>query len=66
MILLSAICNPFGLNRGFGPYDSALPVKLDCDAAAVGLGAVFPDGTERPIAYASRTSVKIKEKLLIN
>ena len=40
-------------------YDPSLPIKLDCDASAVGLGAVlshtFPDGTERPIAYASRT-----------
>ena len=40
-------------------YDPALPLKLDCDASAYGVGAVlshiFPDGEERPIAYASRT-----------
>lgn len=40
-------------------YDQTLPVKLDCDASAYGLGAVlshvYSDGSERPIAYASRT-----------
>ena len=40
-------------------YDPQLPLKLDCDASAYGIGAmlshVFPDGGERPIAYASRT-----------
>lgn len=40
-------------------YDPALPVKLDCDASAYGVGAVlshqYADGSERPIAYASRT-----------
>ena len=40
-------------------YDPQLPVKLDCDASAYGVGAVlshhYPDGSERPIAYASRT-----------
>jgi len=40
-------------------YDQKLPIKLDCDASAYGVGAVlahvYPDGSERPIAYASRT-----------
>ena len=40
-------------------YDPKLPLRLDCDASAYGVVAVlshkFPDGTERPIAYASRT-----------
>ena len=40
-------------------YDPVLPLKLDCDALAYGVGAVlghvYPDGSERPIAYASRT-----------
>ena len=39
-------------------FRADLPVKLVCDASQVGLGAVLahqmPDGTERPIAYASR------------
>ena len=40
-------------------YDVNLPIKLDCDASAYGIGAVlshtYSDGSERPNAYASRT-----------
>ena len=40
-------------------YDSSLPVTLASDASPYGLGAVishmYPNGEERPIAYASRT-----------
>ena len=43
-------------------YDPDLPLKLDCDASAYGIGAVlshtFPNGEEKPIAYASRTLSK--------
>lgn len=40
-------------------YDPNLPLCLATDASPIGLGAVLshimPDGTERPIAYASRS-----------
>ena len=40
-------------------FDPTLPVGISCDASNVGIGAVllhcFPDGSERPIANASKT-----------
>ena len=40
-------------------YDVNFPLKLECDASSVGIGAVishvFPNGDERPIAYAARS-----------
>ena len=46
-------------------YDSTLPIRLACDASQYGVGAVIshlmPDGTERPIAYGSRTLTKAEK-----
>ena len=40
-------------------YDPKLPLRLAGDASAYGVGAVishvFPDGSERPVAFASKT-----------
>lgn len=45
-------------DRVLVPYDPKLPLLLATDASPVGLGAVLshimPDGSERPISYASK------------
>ncbi|XP_062501692.1 uncharacterized protein K02A2.6-like [Corticium candelabrum] len=46
-------------------YDPRIPLSLACDASPVGIGAVlshqYPDGGERPIAYASRSLTKAEQ-----
>lgn len=46
-------------SRNLAYFDETLPVGLATDASEYGIGAVlfhiYPDGTERPIQYASKT-----------
>ena len=43
-------------------YNPVLPIRMAADASAYGIGAVIahilPDGSERPVAFASRTLTK--------
>ena len=47
-------------------FDDQLPLILSCDASPYGVGAVLshrmPDGSERPVGYASRTLAKAEQK----
>ena len=47
-------------------YDPTLPLSLAADASAYGVGAVisqrYPDDSERPIAFASRTLTPTEQK----
>ena len=47
-------------------YDPALPVRLACDASSTGISAVLshvmPDGSERPVAFASQSLTKTECK----
>ena len=49
-------------DRALAHYDVNRPVKLFCDASAYGLGVclvhIMDDGSQKPIAYASRTLSK--------
>lgn len=53
-------------NRVLIHYDPTLPLTLATDASPVGIGAVLShvlsDGTERPIAFASRTLTATEQK----
>ncbi|XP_062699969.1 uncharacterized protein K02A2.6-like, partial [Aedes albopictus] len=47
-------------------FDTTLPLVLATDASPYGVGAVlshrFPDGTERPLQYASQTLTRTQQK----
>ena len=47
-------------------YDPVLPVGLACDASPTGIGAVLshvmPNGSERPVPFASRSLTKTESK----
>ena len=47
-------------------FDPTIPIGIACDASSVGIGAVlfhrYPDGSERPIANASKTLTDTQRK----
>ena len=46
-------------------FNQGVEIKLVCDASSVGVGAVllhvFPDGSERPVSFASRVLSKAEK-----
>ncbi|GBN26032.1 Retrovirus-related Pol polyprotein from transposon 412 [Araneus ventricosus] len=56
------ICSP----KVLVPYDTELPLTLASDASPIGVGCVlshiYPDGSERPIAFASKALSKTEQK----
>ena len=55
-------------NRVLTHFSEELPLLLECAASPYGLGAVlsheFPDGTERPVGFASRTLTQAERNYL--
>ena len=47
-------------------YDPQLPVIVSSDASAYGIGSVLshrmPDGSEKPVAFASRSLLPVEKK----
>ncbi|GBO06896.1 hypothetical protein AVEN_56321-1 [Araneus ventricosus] len=56
------ICSP----RVLVHYDPEVLLTVESDASPVGVGCVlshiYPDGSERPIAFASKTLSRIEQK----
>ena len=61
----SASKDLFTSSKFLAHYDSTQRLTLACDASGYGLGAVLahnmPDGSDRPISYASRTLTKSEQ-----
>ncbi|XP_054279081.1 uncharacterized protein K02A2.6-like [Macrosteles quadrilineatus] len=58
--------NILSLEKTLVPYDISKPIIVECDACEQGVGAVLlhlmPDGTERPVMYASRTLTEAEKR----
>lgn len=61
-----AVKNMLVQDRILTHFNPDFPMTLSCDSSSYGLGAVLshrlPDGSERPIAYASRSLTKTEEQ----